>query len=596
MIRDNGDLGPQLYSFAVISDTHVNAQEDQCNSPFPVNAQSNPRFRHVVADLNQRDIEFVVHLGDLVHPVPETGLLYQEAAAIYRDIEAKLNVPVYHVPGNHDIGDTPIKGAPASPTTEAMIKAWRTEFGDQWQAFTHGEIRFILLNAQLINSGLPDEADQAQWLEAELAAASDRVMLMLHHPLYLCFPEEPPHYDNADPPGRDWLLGLLEKYAVEAIFAGHAHNFWFNRIGKTDYYLAPSTSFVRQDYSEMYRTTPDESSEYGRADLAKLGYFIVRVYEKGHAVQFVRTFGAELGVDEPSSKAQLIGPTPRENAAPKIGFDLRRNWAEIAEVPPSGGLDEFDRKIVRNDYQLLALTEMGVRNIRIPLADLRDPVRRKRLETLTHLGFRPTIFGFGVPGDADLALIEGAKDHLLDWEMTVDWPLSKESAAEIAHAHARTGLSIYLSRMRSKDDLAAGSTYYHVINHGFAPEDGQMLDVVAGLKQSGVIGAVFRLGGQLSTSQTLDAIEQAAGQRGIAASVHLRIAGENPAAMGLSQDETLKRVQAAMTASHTLQATRIFCDAFVENDRGYFPRIGAIDLAGNPTALWKAVKLAHLQE
>ena len=157
MSRRLTDLGERLFSYAVVSDTHVNPDEDVCNSPFPVNGRANPRFRHVVADLNQRDIEFVVHLGDLLHPVPETGELYAAAANAYRAIVADLNIPIYHVPGNHDIGDTPVKGAPASPTTEEMISAWTQEFGAQYQAFTYSAVQFILLNAQLINSGLPDE-------------------------------------------------------------------------------------------------------------------------------------------------------------------------------------------------------------------------------------------------------------------------------------------------------------------------------------------------------------------------------------------------------------------------------------------------------
>ncbi len=188
MARNPEDLGALVFAFAIISDTHVNPDEDVCNSPFPVNGRANPRFRHGIADLNRREIEFVVHLGDLLHPVPETGGLYAAAAEAYRAIEAGLQRPVVHTPGNHDIGGTPVKGAPASPTTEAMIAAWVGALGDQYQAFSHAGVRFILLNAQLINSGLPDEARQAAWVEAELSAATERVMLMLHHPPYLCFP------------------------------------------------------------------------------------------------------------------------------------------------------------------------------------------------------------------------------------------------------------------------------------------------------------------------------------------------------------------------------------------------------------------------
>ena len=594
MMRSGDDLGHPVFTFAVISDTHVNPDDDTCNSPFAVNARANRRFRHIVADLNRRDIDFVIHLGDLVHPVPETGALYRRAAEAYRTIAADLTVPITHVPGNHDIGDTPIKGAPASPVTEAMIAAWTCEFGAQWQAFTQGGVRFILLNAQLINSGLPDEARQRQWAEAELAAAPGRVMLMLHHPPYLCFPEETGHYDNTDPPGRDWLLGLLARYDVEAMFAGHAHNFWYDRVAGTDYYLTPAISFVRQDHSEMLRAVPPEQSEFGRNDRAKLGYFIIRVFEAGHSVQFVRSYGAELSEGQDARPVAALAPAPIENRAPKIGFDLRQNWAEITEVAPSGVLDEFDRKCVRNDYLLLALIEMGVRDIRIPLADLRDPMRRERLAALTRLGFRATLFSFGIPAAADLELTEACRDRLCDWEITLNWSDLAALRDDIAAVHLRTGLPVYLSRMRSKSDLPSGATYFHVINHGFTPTDSAQLDTLAAMNITGLHGAVFRLGAKMPVARTLAAIDHIATDIGFSASVHLRIAADNPAEPTLDQSLINARVAEALDIRPKLTNTRIFCDTLADHDRGYCPRIGAIDRAGNPNRLFDIVRNAHI--
>lgn len=86
-------MGNRLFSFAVISDTHVNAEEDSCNSPYEVNAHANARFRHVARDLHQRDIDFVIHLGDHVHPVPETGAIYSQAADAYRATAKNIGHP-----------------------------------------------------------------------------------------------------------------------------------------------------------------------------------------------------------------------------------------------------------------------------------------------------------------------------------------------------------------------------------------------------------------------------------------------------------------------------------------------------------------------
>ncbi|MFN3210784.1 MAG: metallophosphoesterase family protein [Roseovarius sp.] len=585
------ELGARKFAFAVISDTHVNPDDDLCNSPFPVNARANRRFRHVIADLNTRKIEFVVHLGDLIHPVPSSGAPYAKAAQAFKEIAADLRVPLHILPGNHDIGDTPIKGAPSGPIDQEGIDIWQAHFGAQYGAFSHDGIRYVLLNAQLLNSGLPAELEQKKWIEAELAATQERVFLMLHHPAYICTPDETNHYDNTNAPAREWLLDLLVAHGVEAMFSGHAHNFWYNRYHATDYYLAPSTSFVRQDYAEMARATPPANSEFGRDDSAKLGYFIVTIYEQGHTVQIIRTNGAELAVNDTPAETAPLGPTPRENTSPLIGFDLRKNWAELTDIPPSGGLDEFDRKVARNDYHLLSLIEMGVRNVRVPLSDLRDPLRFERLKHLAHLGLRLTLFGYEIPSKEDMALVQKASSVLTDWEMTIDWSDFGTILDEIEQAHAQSGLPIYLSRMRSKADIQTGGTYYHVINHGFGPEDGNLLAALSG---TCVSGAVFRLSRADPVTETLSAINRISRACDLQASVHLRTVGENPAEAQEDEETALQRVEDAMSFVQDHPGLRVFSEALVEVDRGYFPRIGAIDRNMNPTSFSRLVQAYHL--
>ena len=594
MSTDSGSaLGRFLGRFAVISDSHVNPSETQCNSPFPVNRLANRRLRHAVRVLNQLEPEFVIHLGDLVHPVPESGQAYREAASAYRALVGELRMPIYELPGNHDIGDTPIAGAPASPSTDAMIAKWLDSFGPQYQSFSAFGRRMILINAQLINSGLSDEAVQRQWLENELQQASEQgqpVILYLHHPPYLQSADERPHYDNTNQPGRDWLLALLDSYRVEAVFAGHAHNYWYDRYRQTDYYLAPALSFVRQDYSEMLRAPPPEASEAGRNDSAKLGFFMVHVYESGHVVRPVRSFGCEAGVDDAVDACPLIVPDPREPGRAVLGFDLRQNWAELTEVPPSGALDEFDRKTVRNDYPLLALQEMGVAHLRIPFADLHDPVRRQRLPILKHLGFRLTIFSFASLDQSDIAVLRELAPLLSDWELTIDWT-ALDGAVQTLLALARElALPVYLSRMRTKADLQAGDTYFHVINHGFSIADADMLGRLA---QNQIQGAVFRLGYQEPVAQTLEEIDRLVAEKAIRASVQLRLGADNPAVTVDDSETTARRLQQAMSSAKSLAHTRLVCDTLISVDRGYFRRQGVIDRCCNPTPLFDVVKKMH---
>src|SRR3546814_256497 len=126
---------------------------------------------------------------------------------------------------------------------------------------------------------------------------------------------------------------------------------------------------------------------------------VLDVYEHGHLCRPRRTFGRTLPPENPSPKVPSRVETvhPFENARAALGFDMRQTWAELVEIPPSGGLDEFARKVVRNDYPLLALWEMGVRRLRVPLQDLADDRVRDRMRELHEMGHAFTVFSFEVP-------------------------------------------------------------------------------------------------------------------------------------------------------------------------------------------------------
>ena len=598
------DPGGRLFSFAVLTDTHLNQGEDDCNSPFAVNALANRRMRHVINDLNRRDLAFVVNVGDLLHPVPAVPHLYDEAAARYLEQSAALRHRQYLTPGNHDVGDKPNDWAPTAGVCDAFLACWEKHFGPHYQAFDRGDCHFVIVNAQLLNSGLTAEAEQRAWLEADLAASRGRrLFLFTHYPPFIAEANEPEHYDNIGEPGRSWLTGLVREHGVEALFAGHVHNFWFNRIGATDCYLLPSTAFVRQDYSEMYRASPGPDDEAGRNDRPKLGYFIVHVHERGHVCEPVRTFGAtaEALVPPADMPAPLAPPHPKTIGRSAFGFDMRQDWMETVEVPPSGGLDEFDRKRVRNDYPLLGLWEMGVRDLRIPLSDLATPERRDRLRALAGHGFAYTLFTFGLPDPRARQLIEENGDLLNAWEAGFDMAAADRCPPEMAAVAASAGVPLYLSRLRSHDELRAeAGQYFHVINHGFAASDRERIEeLLAGVDiAEAVAGLVFRLPPEAPVCETIGAIGGLAAEFGLGASVHLRTAGFNPARAARDDRRIAGRSAEALFAANTLGNLKVFADTLVDHDRGYFVRHGAYDRLCNPRLAARAVRhlnavLAH---
>jgi len=582
----DSSLGRRLFSFAVIADTHLNQGEAECNSPFEVNRLANGRMRHVVHDLNARDLAFVVNLGDLVHPVPALPEKYSAAAQRFHEQIAELRHPIHLVPGNHDVGDKPIEWGPAGVVTDQFLDLWTEHFGAQFYTFEHADCRFFVVNAQIINSGLSAEQQQREWLERELAGAVDRrTFINIHYPPFLCRTDETEHYDNLGEPGRGWLLGLLETHRVEALFAGHVHNFWYNRHAATDCYLLPSTAFVRHDYSEMYRVEP--GVEAGRNDAPKLGYFLVHIHEHGHLCEIVRTYGqiVEPGEDPPVPGERVAHVHPREARRAPLGFDMRQTWADVVQIPPGGGLDEFDRKIVRNDYPLLALWEMGVQQLRVPLRDLLDDQVRERMRVLCDQGSRFTLFSFGPPDTDQRRCVAQHRDLVRAWEIGFSPAGLTTLGAALQAFKDICELPVYISKLRSKEDLEeAGGQYFHLINHGFLPTE--TAQIAALLEQPDfarcVSGIVFRLSVQSSPWPFISAASESAALHNCEASVHLRMSGENPAQPLCDDSAAANRLAEAMLAALAQPNVTVFADTFADVDRGYFVRNGVVDRRYNP--------------
>ncbi|HVL55714.1 MAG TPA: metallophosphoesterase, partial [Burkholderiaceae bacterium] len=580
-------LGRRLFQFVLVADTHVNERDGHSSSPYAANARANDRARFVFASIAQRDPqpEFVMHLGDIVHPVPELPS-FEPAVRRFQSIAAVTRCPLRLLPGNHDVGDKRVEWMPAGTVTAEHVQQYRRLFGDDHYAFEHAGCRFFALNAQLINSGLPAEAEQRAWLERELAAAAGkRLFVCIHYPPYVTDRNEPGSYDNIDEPGRSWLLELIERHSVEALFAGHVHNFWYDRIGHCQMYLLPATSFLRHDYTEFYRVEP--LREHGRDDTGKFGYFVVDVFERGHVAHCVRTGGRELAAGE-----ELPPPTPglppvhsRTNVDAPVGVDLRHPWAELVEIAATGGVQEFERKRARNDYPLLALWEMGVRRLRVPLQDLLDPRVRDRMRILREIGHEFLVYGYGVPGSDAQRAAADTRGLVDAFEVVLPGARIAEAMPALARLREATAARVYVSKLRMHEDAKFdGLRFHHFINHGFvAAEHEQLLQLSdAARGRAAFDGFVFRVGCGDAPWDALPRCAALAAELGFGAVAHVRLAGESPADARADDRANGWRVAETLLTAFALPQIRAYFDTFMDVDRGYFPRNGFIDRRYDP--------------
>ncbi len=98
------DFNP--FTFAIIADSHFQLPGTTEQSAYVSDARHNARNRFVVETINHSSARFVVHGGDVPHPVPELSS-HRAALAIASETYARLKVPLHVVPGNHDVGDKP---------------------------------------------------------------------------------------------------------------------------------------------------------------------------------------------------------------------------------------------------------------------------------------------------------------------------------------------------------------------------------------------------------------------------------------------------------------------------------------------------------
>ncbi|MGE3599904.1 MAG: metallophosphoesterase [Dehalococcoidia bacterium] len=572
------------FTFAVVADTHINESDATSTSPFETNRLANARARYVFECLSQMrpSPSFVVHLGDIVHPIPSHPR-YDDAAREYQALTARLPVPIYLTPGNHDVGDKRINWMPADQVCTSYLEKYRSTFSKDWYSFQFADVRFIVINSLLINSGLEEEQQQQRWLENEIAAA-DRAFLFTHYPPYIYQQDEAGNYDNIDEPGRSWLLRTIKQGKVEAVFAGHVHNFWYDGIGDTHFYMLPSTAFLRHDFTEFYKVKP--SDEFGRGEVEKFGFFLVDVYADHHVAHSLRTMGRMLDRSEPlpSLPASHLAH-PSTSTFGEVGVELRHPWAETLQIPATGGVQEFGRKWARNDYPLLALMEMGVRLCKVPEGDVLDPSTHRRMTQMARLGQRYLVTSLRSAERLAQAALE--QSGVIGVEVNATWDEFCSQNERWKSFREKSGIGLYLSLLgASSAEEHSASHFAHSIRAGFSISD---LDSFAEALRIG------RSNGQIDgVTVRIEADDDIAAASSILAGFRERtgcelIASLKTSAPLLSEElvddaRLLYRTVQAMLLSKVHKGIKFVFDTFMDVDRGYFPRQAFVDRKSNPRA------------
>lgn len=207
--------GQKTFTFVQITDPQMRFTRDTGIEGTDAFQLDSIHLEQAVARINALSPDFVVVTGDMVHDVNN-----ESDQKTYKELIGKIDksIPVYHVPGNHDIRD----GADNS-----LIDAYISRFGYDRFSFSHKGNRFIGINSNIIRGANGTrEPEQFEWLSDELASAKKKhepVYVFAHCPVFLDNMDEEVSYHAFQPEMRRKYWDLFKEGGVKAMIAGHLH-------------------------------------------------------------------------------------------------------------------------------------------------------------------------------------------------------------------------------------------------------------------------------------------------------------------------------------------------------------------------------------
>ncbi|MDP2790078.1 MAG: metallophosphoesterase [bacterium] len=199
----------QTVTFAVISD----------------NEGDNPDYRDLIKQIvADKDVQFLLHLGDATNRGGNTELKALQTL----HSELGLIIPVYAVPGNHDIKD------------DANRLAFQNAFGKLPRSIDIQNLHLVLLDNADRKVGFT--SSELDWLKKDLADSpsrrlADSVTILAYHrpfayPLAELFGDDETRTSRKT---NDRFLAILAQNPVQQVFTGHIHTaFDFAMVTQSD--------------------------------------------------------------------------------------------------------------------------------------------------------------------------------------------------------------------------------------------------------------------------------------------------------------------------------------------------------------------------
>jgi 3',5'-cyclic AMP phosphodiesterase CpdA len=213
------------FSFVQVSDSHIGFTKEP-------NPDARATFREAVAKIKALPEKpaFILHTGDVSQlSKPQE---FDDADQILKE----AGLPVFHVPGEHDMLD------------EGQGRAFLDRYGqgalgDGWRSFDMGGVHFVgLVNVKELKAGGMGHLGDAQlaWLKQDLAGLSSSTPLVVytHIPLWTIYADWGWGTDDSAQ-----ALALMRRFGSVTVLNGHIHQIITKVEGNIAFQTARSTAF-----------------------------------------------------------------------------------------------------------------------------------------------------------------------------------------------------------------------------------------------------------------------------------------------------------------------------------------------------------------
>ncbi|WP_317933532.1 metallophosphoesterase family protein [Halioxenophilus sp. WMMB6] len=121
-------------------------------------------YEKAVEKINYLQPEFVMSMGDLIEGYTEDQAALNAQWDEFKQITAKLQMPLFYVVGNHDISNN------------TMQSIWQQRNGDDYYSFVYNNVLFIALNTEDPAVELPKAIQEKQLMLEQMMATNAEQM------------------------------------------------------------------------------------------------------------------------------------------------------------------------------------------------------------------------------------------------------------------------------------------------------------------------------------------------------------------------------------------------------------------------------------